>query len=509
MKKVLIYKGYERFWHWTQALLILLLALTGFEVHGTYHLMDYDKAVFIHQNLAWAFMVLIVFTQFWNFTTGEWRQYIPTTKLLKAQVAYYITGIFKHAPHPTRKTVYNKFNPLQRLTYLGLRLLIIPVVVFSGILYMYYVYFVDQGVVGDLAPIAYFHTLGAYLLIGFVIAHVYLTTTGHRPLSAIKAMIVGWEEMSDEDARVALEENLKVALVESRKSVSGAKEADKKEMFEVAIGEVAQKLGINMEGLALREKLLHSNVGYFRINKQGLYEEVNNVWLDLYKCTSKALVIGSHVTLDRTEPEKIRIMQLVDQVLAGGTVTGERIQRLCKDGSIGYHTVSATYYKDETGKIAGLEGFIIDITHQVEAEEELEKKISKAQSGNDFYSKIYCSEGVGYFKIDKEGFYQDVNPTWLKLYKFTEKDEIVGKHYSLSRTKEDFIRLKATVDKVLKGQTIPLDITRRFCKDGSTGYHSITMTPVYEGDEITGFEGFIVDKTDTKLAEAELLHRKD
>jgi len=28
----------------------------------------------------------------------------------------------------------------------------------------------------------------------FFIAHVYLTTAGHTPLSHIKAMITGWEE---------------------------------------------------------------------------------------------------------------------------------------------------------------------------------------------------------------------------------------------------------------------------------------------------------------------------
>ena len=34
MQKVYIYKRFERFWHWTQASLIIFLALTGFEVHG-------------------------------------------------------------------------------------------------------------------------------------------------------------------------------------------------------------------------------------------------------------------------------------------------------------------------------------------------------------------------------------------------------------------------------------------------------------------------------------------
>jgi thiosulfate reductase cytochrome b subunit len=504
MKRVLIYKRYERFWHWTQAALILLLALTGFEVHGVYHLFGYEHAVLFHRNLAWAFIILIVFTQFWNMTTGEWRQYIPSTKLLKAQIEYYITGIFRHAPHPTRKTVYNKFNPLQRLTYLGLRILIIPVVVFSGLLYMYYVYFVSNGAVHDLGPIAYFHTAGAFLLLGFVVGHVYLTTTGETPLAAIKAMLTGWEEMSDEDAEIALEENLKVALLESRKGISGKGSIEKEGMFEHAFEDVVDKLGIETESTRLREKLLKSNVGYFRINKDGYYEEVNDVWLSLYKCVDKDKVVGTHVTLDRTPEGKKKIMELVNRVLSGETITGERVERVCKDGTIGYHTVSATPYKDKDGNIAGLEGFIIDITPQVEAEKALEKKIASGHKSDEFYNMMKSSKDVGYYRIGKDGFYQDVNDTYVKLYKYDSKDEIIGKHYSLSRTKEDFEALKKSFERVLKGETIPFGITRRYCKDGSIGYHHITMTPVYEGDEIVGVEGFIVDKTDKKLAEKEL-----
>ncbi len=505
MKRVLIYKRYERFWHWTQAAFILLLALTGFEVHGFYHLFGYQQAVLFHRNLAWAFIILIVFTQFWNITTGEWRQYIPSTKLLKAQIEYYITGIFRHAPHPTRKTVYNKFNPLQRLTYLGLRVLIIPVVVFSGLLYMYYVYFVSHGVVHDLGAIAYFHVAGAYLLLGFVIGHVYLTTTGHKPLSAIKAMLTGWEEMSDEDAEIALKENLKVALVESRKGISGKGTIEKEGMFETAFEDVVEKLGIDTVSTHLREKLIHSNVGYFRINKNGFYEDVNDVWLSLYKCKDKKKVIGSHVTLDRTPEGKKAIMKLVNRVLSGETISGEQVERLCKDGSIGYHTVSAAPYKDKEGNIAGLEGFIIDNTAQVEAEQALEKKIATGDKGEEFYKLMASSKDVGYFRIDKDGFYQDVNEVWLKLYKYDSREEIIGKHYSLSRTKEDFVALQKSVNRVLKGETIPFGITRRYCKDGSIGYHQITMTPVYDGNNIIGFEGFIVDKTDKKLAEEELM----
>ncbi|MFO8053938.1 MAG: cytochrome b/b6 domain-containing protein [Bacteroidales bacterium] len=97
MKKVYIYRTFERFWHWMQAALVFVLVFTGFEISGNYTLFEYETAVNIHNIAAISLVILIIFTIFWHFTSGEWRQYIPTTKNLKAQVEYYITGIFKNA----------------------------------------------------------------------------------------------------------------------------------------------------------------------------------------------------------------------------------------------------------------------------------------------------------------------------------------------------------------------------------------------------------------------------
>ncbi|MCF6357655.1 MAG: cytochrome b/b6 domain-containing protein [Draconibacterium sp.] len=202
-KKTYIYRGFERFWHWNQALLILFLAFTGFEIHGSYSIIGFENVIRVHNMAAWALLVLIVFAIFWHFVTGEWRQYIPTTKLIKAEISYYITGIFKGAPHPTHKTIYNKFSPLQRIIYLGLKLLVIPVQVFTGLIYLFYVYPNNPVHVIGLDVIATIHSFGAYILLSFVIAHVYLVTTGSTPLSNLKAMITGWEivEVDDEDGQ--------------------------------------------------------------------------------------------------------------------------------------------------------------------------------------------------------------------------------------------------------------------------------------------------------------------
>jgi thiosulfate reductase cytochrome b subunit len=202
MKKEYIYRRFERFWHWMQAVLIIFLGLTGFEIHGSLHFFGFDQAVAYHNAASLAFLVLIVFAVFWHVTTGEWKQYIPTWKNLRAQAEYYVFGIFHNAPHPTRKGVLSKLNPLQKLVYAGLKLLVIPVMVGSGLLYRFYRYPQESQIVtlniSGLQAIALLHTVGAFLLISFFVAHVYLITTGHTITSNLRAMITGFETIPDE-----------------------------------------------------------------------------------------------------------------------------------------------------------------------------------------------------------------------------------------------------------------------------------------------------------------------
>ena len=205
MKGPYIYRAFERFWHWAQAGLIFFLMLTGFEIHGSFEFMGYAQAVAYHNWAATiAFLTLIAFAIFWHLTTGEWRQYVPTRAFLRAYIEYYLFGIFTNAPHPTRKTALSKLNPLQKLVYASLKVLVIPVSVGSGLLYMFYRYPQRHGMaaldVDSLRGIAVTHTLGAFLLVAFVIVHVYLTTTGDAPTSNLRAMITGYEEPHREPA---------------------------------------------------------------------------------------------------------------------------------------------------------------------------------------------------------------------------------------------------------------------------------------------------------------------
>lgn len=195
-ERIYVYKRYERFWHWSQALLIVVMMISGFEVHGSYALLGYRSAVNVHTFAAWTLLTIWAFTIVWQFTTGEWRQYLPTLKKVDLMVRYYAFGIFKDAEHPFKKSAAQKHNPLQRLAYLGFLAVMSPIIWGSGLLYLFYGQWDVLGLrrVLSLEWVAFAHIIGAYMITVFFFAHVYMTTTGHTVFAHIKAMVTGWEE---------------------------------------------------------------------------------------------------------------------------------------------------------------------------------------------------------------------------------------------------------------------------------------------------------------------------
>ncbi|MEN9759738.1 MAG: hypothetical protein RL676_888 [Pseudomonadota bacterium] len=194
--RIYLYKRYERFWHWSQAALIIFMLISGFEIHGSYQLIGFELAVRLHSFAAILLIILWVFTLFWHFTTGEWRQYKPTLKKIDAMMMYYSHGIFLNAPNPYRKTAERKHNPLQRMTYLLLLTVVSPVIWVSGLLYLTWPFWRDavMATSQSLETIATVHTAAAFMMLVFLIGHLYLVTTGHTPFAHIRSMLTGWEE---------------------------------------------------------------------------------------------------------------------------------------------------------------------------------------------------------------------------------------------------------------------------------------------------------------------------
>jgi len=338
------------------------LALTGFEVHGVFDFFGYNKAVLLHDRAAYIYMGLLVFTLFWIFFTGEWHQYVPTREHISEQVTFYMKGIFSGAEHPTHKSIVTKFNSLQKATYFVLKFGILPAMVVTGLLYSFRVELQQIGFIYPLAITAYVHTTGAIFLMGFVIGHVYLTTTGYKPFSAIKAMITGWEDMSEAEAEIATKENIAFLIKGAQGKIVDRNFNIDKDRFQSVFETVACNYG--MAKTELQKQLESAHVGYFRLDAEGKYLEVNNIWKQLYECTEFDNPIGLHHTLNRMGDAKKAVEKVFDLVFnKGRTLTGVNVTRFCVDGTKRHHTISANpVYKG--AKIIGIEGYIIDLPGQ-------------------------------------------------------------------------------------------------------------------------------------------------
>ncbi|MBF0108240.1 MAG: cytochrome b/b6 domain-containing protein [Magnetococcales bacterium] len=195
----LFFTRYERFWHWTQAALILALMITGFHVTGFFHWLDYELSASWHRTFATYLVALWAFTIFWHLITGEWRQYIPSTEKMLEVFHYYSRGMFDpYLSHPFKKTRRRKHNPLQRIAYLILTIVIYPTLLVTGFMFAEYNNWHLVGIPWTwLENVAGVHVAMAYAMVCFFLLHVYMAFTGRPATAAIKAMITGFVEVED------------------------------------------------------------------------------------------------------------------------------------------------------------------------------------------------------------------------------------------------------------------------------------------------------------------------
>lgn len=195
---IYLYTRYERFWHWLQMALIAVLLITGLEIHRLFPFLGFQRAVDIHNFTGLTWLIAFFFFVFWLFTTGEWKQYISTTRKMLIVIRYYSYGIFKGEPHPVPKSKKAKHNPLQRLTYLSLAAVLLPIQMISGFIYWSYNFWAAWGLdFLTLGQVAFVHTAMACAILVFIIIHVYMTTTGATVFAHLKAMITGWEDVEE------------------------------------------------------------------------------------------------------------------------------------------------------------------------------------------------------------------------------------------------------------------------------------------------------------------------
>lgn len=205
-KEVRLFSRFEILWHWSQATLIIGLLVTGFALHGTLRFISVGTAARLHVAFALSLILVWLFAIFWHVVTGAWRQYVPRFGRIGVIARYYTRGIFHGEPHPFRPTRGRKHNPLQIVAYFVFNVLISPAIWVSGLLYLGSTLF-GRTLGISLEVIAFVHVGAAYATAVFLLAHVYMITTGETLLQHLKAMLTGYETQAtrQDRARAATE----------------------------------------------------------------------------------------------------------------------------------------------------------------------------------------------------------------------------------------------------------------------------------------------------------------
>lgn len=200
VKQEFIYKLNIRIWHWTNAILFLLLIVSGFTMHfATAYITgsDFKLLVNIHNYSGIVLMLLYLIYLIVLAVNRDYKHYIPSKdglfKRLYNQARYYAWDMFLGKPHPYKITRESRFNPLQRFTYFPMMFLMFPLLCITGIMMLFPESAPDQVLgYGGIWPVAIVHYLLAAAFTLFLIVHIYLGTTGDKVKYLFQAMINGY-----------------------------------------------------------------------------------------------------------------------------------------------------------------------------------------------------------------------------------------------------------------------------------------------------------------------------
>lgn len=201
-KRLYLYPVWIRTWHAINALTFILLTLTGISLHyasAEGSLIPFQLSITIHN-----FCAIILTINYGVFVIGnmisgngmfyrKWRKNL-WPKLWK-QFMFYAVGIFKGEPHPFPITKKQKFNPLQKVSYVFAMYFGMPLLIISGIGLMFpekisaTIFNISGLLFYDVLHIVVGFTLSMFLLI-----HLYTCTLGDKPGTLFKSMINGYHE---------------------------------------------------------------------------------------------------------------------------------------------------------------------------------------------------------------------------------------------------------------------------------------------------------------------------
>ena len=202
-----LYPKWLRAWHVLNAVLFLILIITGLSMQYTdkgnaSYIVGFSYAIKWHNFAAIVLIINYVIFVIGNFLTVNGKYYMISRKNfisdLMKQLKFYSFGMFKGEKHPFPVTEERKFNPLQKLTYVLAMYVALPLLIISGIGLLFPEITIKTifGVSGLILTDILHITMGFSLSI-FMIIHIYTCTLGSKPTSLFRGIITGYHISDD------------------------------------------------------------------------------------------------------------------------------------------------------------------------------------------------------------------------------------------------------------------------------------------------------------------------
>ena len=202
-----LYPKWIRLWHVVNAILFIVLIVTGLsmqytDLENSKYVMGFARAVKWHNYAAFIltgnYVIFIIGNAFTN--NGKHYRIKRDTFVsdLMKQFRYYAFGMFRGEKHPFPVTEEGKFNPLQKITYVLAMYLGMPILIISGFVLLFPEVAIDDvfGMSG-LVLNDVLHIATGFLLSIFMIVHIYTCTLGAKPTSLFWGMISGYHRSDD------------------------------------------------------------------------------------------------------------------------------------------------------------------------------------------------------------------------------------------------------------------------------------------------------------------------
>jgi thiosulfate reductase cytochrome b subunit len=203
--RIYLYPVWLRIWHAINALVFIVLVVTGISLHYAgpeSGFIRFDIAVALHNAAAVILTIGYGIYVAGNLISGNGMYYRGIRedmgRNLVRQAMFYVSGIFKNEPHPFAINKERKFNPLQKISYVVVMYLCMPLIIITGLglLFPETVVMNIFGISG-LALTAYGHQVIGFVLSIFLLVHLYTCTLGDKPGTLFRSMINGYHEEHD------------------------------------------------------------------------------------------------------------------------------------------------------------------------------------------------------------------------------------------------------------------------------------------------------------------------